>query len=179
MKFGFLLMCDWRNADVTSCWISNQHLGRQPNIIKQTFTSEVTAVNCHLPRLCNKCTRAAGCEVRHFRGPRHGSRAQVSKMGEKKKRKKLEVFLLVSIRHVHRQITAFACEKNFSSTTDTLWLSGSQWTGTTLAMTPIEGSQSKDSKPFKWLRWKWRKYDRRRETRWKLMYSSTWVGVNS
>lgn len=35
-------------------------------------------------------------------------------------------------------------EQHFSSTTDTLWLSGPRWTGTTLAMTPIDRSQSKD-----------------------------------
>lgn len=172
-------MCDWRNADVTSCWISNQPLGRQPNISKQTFTSEVTALR--LITTCRDCAINARAppDVRCVNfGDRGKARALKSAKWKIKKKKTPEVFLLVSIRHVHRQITAFACEKNFSSTTDTLWLSGSQWTGTTLAMTLIEGSQSKDSKPFKWLRWKWRKYDRRRETRWTSMYSSTWVGVN-
>lgn len=33
-------------------------------------------------------------------------------------------------------------EEYFSNTTDTLWLSGSHWTGTTLAMTLIDRSPS-------------------------------------
>lgn len=46
------------------------------------------------------------------------------------------------LQHLHMK----RIEQHFSSTTDTLWLSGPRWTGTTLAMTPIDRSQSEDTK---------------------------------
>lgn len=79
--------------------------------------------------------------MRHSRGPR----AQVREIKSWRFSSSL-VFATFADRLQHLHVNRI--EQYFSSTTDTLWLSGSQRTGTTLAVTPIEGSQSKDIKNY-------------------------------
>ena len=83
--------------------------------------------------------------MRNFRG--HGSGARFCprrKVEGFPPRRRSLVFTTFTdrLQHLHMK----RIEQHFSSTTDTLWLSGPRWTGTILAMTPIDRSQSKDTK---------------------------------
>lgn len=111
-----------------------------------------SSVNKHLRLLlcvCVQCAHAHRGKVRNFLGTMARARVRAFVGGKKRK---LVVFRRCSLvfttftdrlQHLHMK----RIEQHFSSTTDTLWLSGPRWTGTTLAMTPHRSvSQSEDTK---------------------------------
>lgn len=84
------------------------------------------------------------CNSRRPDTPRVRAQVLKSKVGGFPPRRISLVFTTFTdrLQHLHMK----RIEEYFSNTTDTLWLSGSHWTGTTLAMTLIDRSPSKDTK---------------------------------